>query len=138
MIGIMGGFRLPSLRTPSKTVEIPLAAPNPVHGFNRYRQLLMTRDAIKNHPRRHSVSLWLVLGWCCFLGESVQAGDNGQLAEFNTTQPYCIYYGNWTAGQVDYARTNYHLVILHPASNITSNQIATIRSGKDDGERLWL
>jgi len=66
-----------------------------------------------------------------FLAQVVLAGDNGALAAFNTTQPYLIYYGNWTAGQVDYARTNYHLVIVHPASNITSNQIATIRSGKD-------
>jgi hypothetical protein len=33
---------------------------------------------------------------------------------------------------VDYARTNYHLVILHPASSITSNQIAIIRRGKDN------
>ncbi|HVU09000.1 MAG TPA: hypothetical protein VHG89_10695 [Verrucomicrobiae bacterium] len=59
------------------------------------------------------------------------AGDNGALAEFNTSQPYLIYYGNWTTAQVNYARTNYHLVILHPASNITASQIAAIRSGKD-------
>ena len=44
------------------------------------------------------------------------------MASFNTTQPYLIYYGNWTTAQVNYARTNYHLVILHPASNITSNE----------------
>src|SRR5580704_7906920 len=61
-----------------------------------------------------------------------EAGDNGQLPGFNTTQPYLIYYGNWTASQVDYARTNYHLVILHPASNITSNDIATIKRGQDN------
>ncbi len=78
-----------------------------------------------------SLLVWLVIGQMLFLGKNVQAGDNGQLPEFNTTQPYLIYYGNWTAGKVDYARTNYHLVILHPASNITSNQIATIKSGKD-------
>ena len=66
-----------------------------------------------------------------FLANAVRAGDNGPLPEFNTTQSYLIYYGNWTSGQVDYARTNYHLVILHPASNITPAEIATIRSGKD-------
>jgi len=67
-----------------------------------------------------------------FLGMGAQAGDNGQLPGLNTTQPYLIYYGNWTAGMVDYARTNYHLVIVHPASNITAAQIATIRRGKDN------
>ena len=75
--------------------------------------------------------VWLVIGQMLFLGKSVHAGDNGQLPEFNTTRPYLIYYGNWTTAQVNYARTNYHLVILHPASNINSNQIATIKSGKD-------
>jgi hypothetical protein len=43
-----------------------------------------------------------------------------------------IYYGNWNTGLVNYARTNYHLVILHPASNITSNQIAAIKRGRDN------
>ena len=66
-----------------------------------------------------------------FLTQVVFAGDNGASAAFNTTRPYCIYYGNWTTAQVNYARTNYQLVILHPASNITAAQIATIRSGKD-------
>lgn len=79
-----------------------------------------------------------VIGLALFLAQVVLAGDKGAVAAFNITQPYLIYYGNWTSGQVHYACTNYHLVILHPASNITSNQIATIRSGKDDGERLWL
>lgn len=72
-----------------------------------------------------------VIGLALFLARVAMAGDNGALAEFNTSKPYLIYYGNWTTAQVNYARTNYHLVILHPASNITSNQIATIRSGKD-------
>src|SRR5271163_2464231 len=60
------------------------------------------------------------------------AGISGQLESFNTTQPYLIYYGDWTSAQVDYARTNYHLVIVHPGSNITSNQIAAIKRGKDN------
>jgi len=61
-----------------------------------------------------------------------RAGTAGQVQRFNASAPYLIYYGNWTASQVDYARTNYHLVIVHPASNITSNQIATIRRGPDN------
>src|ERR1039457_5446200 len=65
-------------------------------------------------------------------GNRAQAGNAGPLQSFNTTAPYLIYYGNWNAGQVDYARTNYHLVILHPASNITSNQIASIKRGRDN------
>jgi hypothetical protein len=67
-----------------------------------------------------------------FLTNAALAGTNGPLAGFNITTPYLIYYGNWTASQVNYARTNYHLVILHPGSNITSNQIATIKLGKDN------
>jgi len=66
------------------------------------------------------------------VGQIGHAGSNGQLAAFNTTSPYLIYYGNWTTTQVEYARTNFHLVILHPGSNISSNQIATIRRGKDN------
>src|ERR1700722_238314 len=58
--------------------------------------------------------------------------ENCPLPGLNSTTPYLIYYGNWNSSQVDYARTNYHLVILHPASNITSNQIATIKRGKDN------
>jgi hypothetical protein len=72
-----------------------------------------------------------VIGLGLFLAQVALAGNNGASAALNTTQPYCIYYGNWTTAQVSYARTNYHLVILHPASNITASQIATIRSGKD-------
>jgi len=78
-----------------------------------------------------SYSTWLI-GLGIFLTQAALAGDNGASAAFNTTRPYCIYYGNWTAAQVNYARTNFQLVILHPASNITSNQIATIKRGKDN------
>ena len=63
---------------------------------------------------------------------SVLGGPNGPLPGFNTSTPYLIYYGDWTASQVNYARTNYHLVILHPASNVTSNDIATIKRGPDN------
>ncbi len=79
----------------------------------------------------HPLIAWFVIMLIAGFGPCVQAGSNGPLSEFNTTRPYLIYYGNWTTAQANYARTNYHLVILHPASNITSNQIAIIRSGKD-------
>ena len=92
----------------------------------------MTFQEYNKKTAGYPLSAWLVTGLILFFGNIGQAGVNGQLPEFNTTQPYLIYYGNWTAGQVDYARTNYHLVILHPASNITSNQVATIRRGKDN------
>ncbi len=59
------------------------------------------------------------------------ASGSGPIPGLNTTTPYLIYYGNWTAAMVNFARTNYHLVILHPASNISASQIATIRSGPD-------
>jgi endo-alpha-1,4-polygalactosaminidase (GH114 family) len=72
-----------------------------------------------------------VIGMLLLSGHVVLAGTQGPRAEFNTAQPYLIYYGNWTTAQVNYARTNYHLVVLHPASNITASQIAAIRSGKD-------
>ena len=81
---------------------------------------------------RGSSFLCLALGLGLVLGETGIAGNTGQLASLNTTAPYLIYYGNWNAGLVNYARTNYHLVILHPASNITPSQIAAIQRGKDN------
>ena len=66
------------------------------------------------------------------LGAVACAGGTGQKAGFNASHPYLIYYGNWTAAQVESARTNYQLVIVHPGSNITSNQIAAIQRGKDN------
>ncbi len=76
-----------------------------------------------------SVCLVGLAGW---LAVPAFAGSRGPQPGWGTTNAYLIYYGNWTAAQVDYARTNYHLVIVHPASNITSSQIATIRRGKDN------
>ena len=86
---------------------------------------------------RASTRRWLcfTLGFLVitiFSSRFARAGQNGSQAAFNSTQPYLIYYGNWSAGQVDNARTNYHLVILHPASNITAAQIAAIKRGKDN------
>jgi hypothetical protein len=78
-----------------------------------------------------------LISWCAMClallwAKAGLAGENGPLPGFNTTTPYLIYYGDWDSGQVDDARTNYHLVILHPASNITSNEIATIKRGADN------
>jgi len=86
----------------------------------------------ESRPGRGTSGWLVVLGLSLLMGIRVQAGDNGQQAVFNTSKPYLIYYGNWTTAQVNYARTNYSLVIVHPASNITSNQIATIKRGKDN------
>ena len=55
----------------------------------------------------------------------------GPPAGFNASTPYLIYYGNWTPSMVNDARMNYRLVILHPVSNITPAEIATIREGPD-------
>ena len=74
------------------------------------------------------LTVCLALLW----GHDAPGGDKGPVPGLNTTTPYLIYYGDWNPGQVDYARTNYHLVILHPASNITSNQIAAIKRGQDN------
>jgi hypothetical protein len=70
--------------------------------------------------------------WTLLWASAALAGENGPVPGLNTTTPYLVYYGNWNPSQVEYARTNYHLVILHPASNITSNQIASIKRGKDN------
>jgi hypothetical protein len=75
---------------------------------------------------------WRMVGLVLFWAHAALGGENGPVAGLNTSTPYLIYYGNWNSSQVDYARTNYHLVILHPASNITSNEIATIKRGADN------
>ena len=62
----------------------------------------------------------------------VLAGANGLIPGLNTAASYLVYYGNWDSAKVDYARTNYHLVILHPMSNITAAQIAAIKRGRDN------
>jgi hypothetical protein len=59
--------------------------------------------------------------------------QRGPVPGLNSSTPYLIHYGNWTAPLVDQARTNYKLVILHPStSNITPANIANIRSGPDN------
>ena len=59
--------------------------------------------------------------------------QRGPVPGLNSSTPYLIHYGNWTAPLLDQARTNYTLVILHPsASNISPANIATIRSGPDN------
>ncbi len=64
-------------------------------------------------------------------GSSALAGRNPRPA-LNTATPYLIYYGDWTADQVEFARTHYRLVIFHPLSNLTAAQIATIQRGLDN------
>lgn len=56
----------------------------------------------------------------------------GPVPGINTTTPYLIYYGDWNATKVDFARNNYRLVIVHPQGNISAAQIATIRRGPDN------
>jgi hypothetical protein len=56
----------------------------------------------------------------------------GPVPGFNTSTPYLIYYGNWNATQVDFARNNYRLVVVHPQADISAPQIATIRRGPDN------
>ena len=59
--------------------------------------------------------------------------QRGPVPGLNSSTPYLIHYGNWTAPLVDQARMNYKLVILHPStSNITPANIANIRSGPDN------
>lgn len=50
----------------------------------------------------------------------------------DTSTPYLIYYGNWTPTQIETARTDYAMVILHPVSNITAADIAVIQRGADN------
>lgn len=58
--------------------------------------------------------------------------QRGPIPGINTSTPYLIYYGNWTLSKVEFARTNYQLVILHPVSNITAADIAQIQRGVDN------
>ncbi|MCB1132240.1 MAG: fibronectin type III domain-containing protein, partial [Verrucomicrobiae bacterium] len=69
---------------------------------------------------------------CLLLSVLPAAAERGPVPGFSTADPYLIYYGNWDAGKVDAARTNYRMVILHPTSNITPADIATIRRGPDN------
>jgi len=64
-------------------------------------------------------------------GASATAGVNGPVPGFNAATPYLIYYGSWNATQVDFARSNYKLVILD-AHQITAGQVATIQRGPDN------
>jgi len=56
----------------------------------------------------------------------------GPVAGINTRSPYLIYYGSWDSTKINFARNNYRLVILHPQSNITAANIATIKRGPDN------
>jgi hypothetical protein len=61
----------------------------------------------------------------------VPAVANNPPAGFNANTPYLIYYGPWTAAQVDFARLHYRLVIVD-VHNIKPAQIATIQRGPDN------
>jgi hypothetical protein len=50
----------------------------------------------------------------------------------NTAAPYLIYYGDWDSNKISFARANFHLVILHPQSNIRAVDVATIQRGPDN------
>lgn len=58
--------------------------------------------------------------------------QRGPVPGFNASTPYLIHYGNWTTTLVTQAKNNYKMVILHPTSNITSANIASIRTGPDN------
>src|SRR6266567_4620180 len=77
----------------------------------------------------HSVC-W-VAALALFFAACTCAEAAGPLPGFNTTTPYLVYYGSWTASQVDYARRNYRLVVVD-AHNISATQIANIKSGPDN------
>ena len=85
----------------------------------------------KNISRAHSSQPILFFCSVVLLAQLARAGANGPLPGINAMSPYLIYYGNWNTSMVNYARTNYRIVILHPAASITAAQIATIRSGPD-------
>lgn len=62
---------------------------------------------------------------------SICLAQRGPVPGFDSSTPYLIHYGNWTPALVTAARNDYKMVILHPSSNITPTDIATIRSGPD-------
>src|ERR1043165_8339713 len=72
---------------------------------------------------------WAII---CVLCVTHASFGGGPIPGFNTTSPYLVYYGNWDSTKVNYARNNYRLVILHPTSNITAANIASIRRGPDN------
>jgi hypothetical protein len=89
---------------------------------------LQIQGIISGFTSRLSWVLCLVIS----LTSVVPAGANGPVPGLNTTTPYLIYYGDWNATKVDFARNNYRVVIVHPQSNITAAQIATIQRGPDN------
>jgi hypothetical protein len=66
----------------------------------------------------------LLAAWPSFAG--------GPVPGFNTATPYLVYYGNWDSTKVNVARNHYRLVILHPSSNVTAANVASIRRGVDN------
>ena len=56
---------------------------------------------------------------------------NGPIPGLNKNSTFLIYYGDWDAAKIKYAK-NYDLVILHSYSNIDREMAQHIRNGKDN------
>jgi hypothetical protein len=100
----------------------------------------MNENAKRNAKRRERAAQIVQSGKTCLLSSVLFAlalsvaptlAGHGPVPGINTTTPYLIYYGGWNAAQVDFARRNYHLVIVD-AHNITAAQIAAIKCGPDN------
>lgn len=87
----------------------------------------LARRSGRNVPRFARGALWLSL----LLGAGA-FGQRGPVPGFNGTTPYLVYYGTWDAARIDFARTHYQMVVLHPQSRITAAQVAALKRGPDD------
>ena len=81
------------------------------------------------HPFR-SV-FWRIAPALLAIATAQAQAQRGPVPGLNTSTPYLIHYGDWTSGQVDFARLNYRMVIIHPSSNITKEDIAILQAGPD-------
>src|SRR5882672_9533618 len=113
------------------------------HGLLRPRFLLLNK---KQRPEfrftesmpggTHQGQTWVRRIRGLFFIQALLATHNlfgsGPVPGINTTTPYLVYYGDWDSAKVNFARNNYRLVILHPASNLTAANIASIRRGPDN------
>lgn len=94
-------------------------------GFNERMQGEIYSDKSGGSKIRRLLLLSALFGAHALFG-------GGAVPGLNTTTPYLVYYGNWDSTKVAYARNNYRLVILHPSSNVTAANVATIRRGRDN------
>lgn len=70
-----------------------------------------------------SAILLMFPSWC--------AAQVGPVAGLNTESPYLIYYGDWDQAKVESARDQYALVVLHPNSNVTAENVSALQAGPD-------